>query len=193
MQREHSNQHVVRIGAKIRHARMLRELTLKELADRVGCSVSALSKIENQKANPSITMLHKISTALESNLASLFMGDEHTSVVTPAGGRPVITTDQLRHGTGIKLERLVPYSPGYLLQGNIHVIEPGGGSDVGLQHEGEELGYIIEGELELTVDGVKYLARTGDSFFFSSDLSHSYANPGNSVTRVIWVNTPPTF
>lgn len=183
----------MRIGAKIRHARLLRELSLKDLAEKVGCSVSALSKIESQKANPSITMLHRICSALDSNLASLFSGDEDVAVVTRAEDRPVITTDQLRRGTGILLERLVPYSTGYLLQGNVHIIEPGGGSDVGLQHEGEELGYVIEGVLELIVDGTTYLANAGDSFFFHSNLPHSYRNPGETVARVVWVNTPPTF
>ena len=182
-----------RIGAKIRHARLLRELSLRDLAAKIGCSASTLSKIEGEKANPSLTMLHKIGGALGSNLAELFSGNEEFDVVTRAGDRPVIETDQLRRGTGILLERLVPYSAGYLLQGNVHIIEPGGGSDFGLKHEGEELGYVIEGELELTVGDTSYLARAGDSFFFRSDQPHSYRNPGTTVTRVVWVNTPPTF
>lgn len=183
----------MRIGAKLKHARLMRELSLKELADKVGCSVSALSKIENQKANPSITMLHRICSALDSNMAALFSGEESISVVTKAADRPIITTDQLRRGAGLRLERLIPYSAGYLLQGNIHIIEPGGGSEDDLQHEGEEMGYVIEGTLELIVDGVKFTAQAGDSFFFRSDLPHSYRNPGAVTTRVVWVNTPPTF
>ncbi len=183
----------VRIGGKIRHARLLRELSLKELAEKVGCSVSALSKIEGQKANPSITMLHRICAALDTNLSELFSGDDEVAIVTKASDRPMIETDQLRRGTGILLERLVPYSTGYLLQGNVHIIEPGGGSEDGLVHEGEEMGYVIEGQVELTVEGVTYLAEAGDSFFFRSNLAHSYRNPGDTVSRVIWVNTPPTF
>lgn len=184
----------IRIGAKVRHARLLRGLSLRQLADKVGCSVSTLSKIECQKANPSITMLHRICSALETNMAGLFNSDEDFSVVTRGQDRPVIQTDQVRRGEGIRLERLVPYSASSLLQGNIHVIQPGGGSDHGLQHEGEEIGYVIEGRLELVVDGVTYLAEAGDSFFFRSDLPHSYRNASDSVeARVIWINTPPTF
>lgn len=184
----------VRIGAKIRHARLLRGLSLRQLADKVGCSVSALSKIECQKANPSITMLHRVCSALEMNMAALFSGGEDFSVVTRGQDRPVIQTDQVRRGEGIRLERLVPYSASSLLQGNIHVIQPGGGSDHGLQHEGEEIGYVIEGHLELIVDGVTYLAEAGDSFFFRSDQPHSYRNASDTAeARVIWINTPPTF
>ncbi|MCP1673764.1 transcriptional regulator with XRE-family HTH domain [Natronocella acetinitrilica] len=183
-----------RIGTRLKHTRLTRGLTLKDLADTVGCSVSALSKIENRRANPSITMLHKICGALGTNMATLFAdGVDDASVVTRGKDRPVITTDQLRRGHGIQLQRLVPYAPGYLLQGNVHMIEPGGYSNEGLQHEGEELGYVVEGTLELNVDGKTYIAEAGDSFFFRSDSPHSYRNPGDTVTRVIWVNTPPTF
>jgi uncharacterized cupin superfamily protein len=36
-----------------------------------------------------------------------------------------------------------------LLQGNIHIIEPGVASDGLIEHHGEEMGYVLEGELEL--------------------------------------------
>jgi transcriptional regulator with XRE-family HTH domain len=184
---------VPRVGARIRHARLMRGLSMRDLAVRVGCSVSALSKIEGQKANPSITMLHRICSALDTNMAALFTGGDGAAVVTRAGDRPVLLTDQVRRGEGVRLESLIPQGEAGLLQGNIHVIEPGGGSDHALQHAGEEMGYVIEGQLELTVDGASYLAAAGDSFFFRSDLAHSYRNPSDRVTRVIWINTPPTF
>lgn len=184
----------LRIGARLRHARLMRGLSLRQLAKQVNCSVSALSKIEGQKANPSITMLHRICSALDTNMAALFAEGEGISVVTRAADRPIIQTDQIRRGEGILLENLIPHSAGALLQGIIHKIEPGGGSDQGLQHEGEEIGYIIEGTLELIVNGVTYLANEGDSFFFRSNLPHSYSNPSDSQpTRVVWINTPPTF
>lgn len=183
-----------RLGTRIKHARLTRGLTLQTMAETIGCSVSALSKIENRKANPSITMLHKICGALGINMAALFAeGEDGASIVIRAADRPVIDTDH--NGHGIQLQRLVPSAPGYLLQGNLHIIEPGGYSTEGLQHEGEEMGYVLEGVLELNLDGKTYIAEEGDSFFFRSDIKHSYGNPSSSkcATRVIWVNTPPTF
>lgn len=183
----------VRIGGRLRHARLMRGLKLRDLAASVGCSVSTLSKIEGHKANPSITMLHRICSALKTNMAALFSPAESMSIVTRAKDRPRLQTDQLRRGEGIRLEGLIPHTAGSLLQGYIHLIEPGGGSDVELQHEGEEMGYVIEGVLQLTVDGIVYIAETGDSFFFRSDLPHSYRNPTKGQTRILWINTPPTF
>ena len=51
----------------------------------------------------------------------------------------------------------------------------------------------LEGEFELTVDGTTYSLKAGDSFFFRSELPHSYRNPGAIEARVLWVNAPPTF
>lgn len=189
-----TGEQAVRIGTRIRHARLTRGLTLQGVAAEIGCSVSTLSKIENLKANPSITMLHKICGALGINMGSMFADeDEAGTIVSRADSRPVLTTDQLRKGHGIQLQRLVPAGRGYLLQGNVHIIEPGGYSNEALQHEGEEVGYVLEGTLELVVDGKIYTATAGDSFFFRSGLEHSYRNPGRTLTRVVWVNTPPTF
>jgi transcriptional regulator with XRE-family HTH domain len=181
------------IGIRLRHARMVRGMTLKELADEAECSESMLSKIENDKAAPSFGTLHRIATALGTNISELYaasnIGDR---IVSHTGERPVLVTDNLRTGKGIELERLIPYSREHLLQGNIHCIAPGGGSEA-IVHAGEEIGYVLEGEIELEIDGKKYRAETGTSFHFRSELRHSYRNVGVKKARVLWISTPPTF
>jgi transcriptional regulator with XRE-family HTH domain len=183
---------VVRIGARLKHARMVRGLTLKQVADAARCSESFVSKLENDKANPSFAMLHLLAEILATNVAALFAASGQ-SVISRPDSRPVVLTDQLRVGKGIKLERLIPYSHANLLQGNIHHIDTGGRSDGNIVHSGEEVGYVLEGEIELTVDGRTYRAVKGDSFHFRSELPHGYRNVGTTPARIIWINTPPTF
>jgi transcriptional regulator with XRE-family HTH domain len=178
-----------RLGAKIRNARLRSGLTLQEVAERAGCSVSMLSKIENEKALPSLTTLHNVVGVLNFNIGVLFDGgaqEEH--IIVKDGSRPVILAR-----SGVMLERLVPFGDDHILQGNIHLVEPRSGSDGSLRHEGEEVGYVLEGELDLTVDGRTYRLRIGDSFNFKSHRAHSYRNPGTRRARILWINTPPTF
>jgi transcriptional regulator with XRE-family HTH domain len=183
----------VALGVRIRHARMVRGLTLKELADQSQCSESMLSKIENDKAAPSFATLHRVATTLGTNISELYSAPNSAErIVSHAGERPVLVTDNLRTGKGIQLERLIPYSREHLLQGNIHMIEPGGGSEA-IMHSGEEIGYVLEGEIELTIDGKKMRAKSGDSFHFRSELPHAYRNVGAKKARVLWISTPPTF
>src|SRR6185312_7676666 len=54
----------VRIGARLKHARLAKGYTLKQLAMVVDCSESMISKVENDKLRPSIAMLHRFSQAL---------------------------------------------------------------------------------------------------------------------------------
>ena len=87
----------------------------------------------------------------------------------------------------------MPYVRGRLLEGFVFVMEPGGHSGGTLRHDGEECGYVLEGQLELVVDCAPHILGPGDSFFFGSDRPHSYRNPGKVTARVVWINTPPTY
>jgi len=184
----------VRIGTAIRHARMTLGIRLQDVAIRVGCSESLISKIENGRTLPSLTTLHRIAEALQTTVGRLCaVADTRGGVVSRSGERPVVMMDPLRRGAGIQMERLIPYDAAHLLQGNIHVVEPGGGSEGTLSHEGEEVGFVLEGTLELVVGGKTYTLGAEDSFSFRSELPHSYRNPGAVRARVIFINTPPSF
>jgi transcriptional regulator with XRE-family HTH domain len=181
-----------RVGLKMKHARLLRGLTLKKLADLAACSESLLSRVENGSANPSIKTMHRVALALDVPVSGLFQGsdDDDDNVVLRDGERPVVEAGR---GKGHRLEALIPNRRGNLLSGYINDIDPGGGTEGVISHEGEEFGYILDGELELIVDKKKYRLRVGDSFYFRSERPHSYTNRCNKVTRVLWLNTPPTF
>lgn len=185
---------VLGIGTRLRHARLTRGYRLKDVGKAAGCSESLVSKIENNRLQPSLHVLHKLCAMLKIGLGELFSApDDSDAVVTRSGQRSVIDFDPLRQGKGLRMERVIPYAKGHLLQSNIHIIAPGGSSDGTISHEGEEVGYVIAGEIELVVAGRTYALSAGDSFCFASHLAHGYRNAGKREARVLWVNTPPTF
>ena len=164
---------------------------MRELADKVGCTEGMVSKIENARVVPSLPMLQHLVEALGRDLPSFFGANpDQPGVVLRARQRPIITTDPIRDGRGIHYERLVPFGAGNLLEGNIHMVEPGGVKHDPITHQGETVGYVIKGNLELTIEGTLYLLHTGDSFFFKNHLTNRYRNPGASEARVLWINTP---
>lgn len=181
----------LQVGARLRHARLLEGIRIRELAERVGCAESMISKIENGKVAPSLDMLRRLVEALHRDLSSFFGADINSpGLVQKAGERPISTTDAIRGGTGVSYERLVPFAAGHLLEGNVHRIEPGAEKVDQITHQGETLGYVVEGDLELTIEATTYRLSTGNSFFFKNHLTNRYRNPGSVLTRVIWVNTP---
>jgi len=184
-----------RIGAHLRRARRLKSLRLKDVADLCGVSVSFISKIENNRAVPSLSTLHRIARVLGTSVSALFeIEEEVMKVVHRPHERPVAGKVQnMVEWDGIEAEIIVPYAAGRRLEGFVFIMEPGGHSGGVLCHEGEECGYVLVGELELVVGGKTYHLLEGDSFFFHSDIPHAYRNPGKTTARVIWINTPPTF
>ncbi|MGE0715845.1 MAG: cupin domain-containing protein [Alphaproteobacteria bacterium] len=184
------------IGTRLRHARLTKGITLRRLADQVGCTESFLSKVENDKVRPSLAVLHRIVTALEISVAKLFSeapAGAGPVAVMRAGTRPAIRMDPLRRGRGVVLERVVPNALAKLLEANIHHVAAKGSSDGFIQHDGEEFGLVLTGSLDLTVDGITYRVEQGDSFFFDSSLPHGYRNPGDGEASILWVNTPKSF
>ncbi len=182
------------VGYRLRHARRQLGLTLKEVADAAGCSESLLSKLENNKAQVSLNVLRRICGALEVTMGELFAtAEESGDVVSRAGERMVVEFDPARPGYRTHMERLVPYDRNAQLQGNVHIIAPGGGSEGMISHTGEEVGYLLSGEIELLLGEKIYRVGAGDSFYFRSEIPHGYRNVGDTEARVIFINTPPTF
>jgi transcriptional regulator with XRE-family HTH domain len=181
----------LQIGARVKHARQLAGIRMRELAHKVGCTESMVSKIESGRVVPSLQMLQRLVAALDRDIASFF-GSDLTSpgLILRAGQRQLVTTDPLRKGSGVAYERLVPFAAGNLLECNIHVVELDAHKQDPITHQGETVGYVIEGQIELTIDTTAYALSTGDSFFFKNHLTNSYRNIGPGRARVLWVNTP---
>jgi quercetin dioxygenase-like cupin family protein len=134
-------------------------------------------------------MLHRIAVALDTNIAALTAEDVPLDgPVIHQGKRPVIQT-----GGGIALERLVLAKRGGLLQANIHIVKPGVETDGQIVHAGEEVGYVLEGTIELLLGNESHPLQAGDAFTFSSQIPHGYRNSGAADARILWVNTPATF
>lgn len=181
------------LGRTLRHVRRLKNLRLRDVAERAGCSESLLSKIENGKAAPSLQTLHRVTEALGTTVAACFSDqDAEPLTVYRAGQRPTIKLGTPHSALGQpSLERLTPYATGRALNANLHVVPPGAGSEGMLKHAGEEVGFVLEGLIELSVDGQAVVVAAGGSFFFQSSLPHSYRNVGTEIARIVWVNTPP--
>lgn len=178
------------LGASIRHLRQRQKVTLLQLAERLGCSQSLLSKIERGHIRPTLHMLHRISRELQFEVGAVMSGGTAGAVtIHHQGDRP-----QLRLGghderaLPVVLERAIPWREGYILDANLHIIPPGAGSEGFLSHTAEEVGFVIQGTIDLTVDGTTHRLEPGSSFYFDSRLPHRYINVGAEDARIFWVN-----
>jgi transcriptional regulator with XRE-family HTH domain len=184
----------INFGLRLKHARQLKGLKLDEVAEKAGCSISMVSKIENGKVNPTIPMLQRMARALDLTIGALMKNaDDEGDFVYRRASREAAHTPRLGAAQSIRWEPLIRPAPERILQGNIMVMQPGGQTGGSYSHEGEKFGLVLQGFLEITIEGKTYLLSEGDTVCFRSELRHSYSNPGQVVTKLLWVNTPPTF
>jgi len=186
----------LRLGTQLKHLRLAKRMRLRDVADQSGYSESLISKFENNKATPSLNTLHRIAKVLGSSVATLLNEDSgRRDIVMSSGRRPIIrSTGAIEaFSDGTEAEVMIPLGASTMLEAFLVRILPGGSSSGQRSHEGEEVGYVLKGELTLTVAEQTYHLITGDSFFFPSTSVHQFHNAGSEDAEIIWVNTPPTL
>ena len=180
------------IGEQLRELRQVKNLTLRQVSEKAGISVSYLSQLERNQSRLPIGVLKKISDALGVHMNWFFQrtgdGDatERDVVVRAANRRRMSFT-----GLGITEELLSPNLSGPL-ELLVSTIEAGADSE-DYSHDGAEAGLVLSGTLDLWVAGRYFRLLEGDSFSFRSTEVHRCANPTESPTKVLWVITPPHY
>ncbi|MDI6024664.1 cupin domain-containing protein [Corticibacterium sp. UT-5YL-CI-8] len=184
-----------RIGRRLQTMRRAQGLTLADLAARANCSMSILSRFENGRLLPSLSILHRLVAGLGTSIATFLSGSESEScMIVRANDRKEVTLDYIAlPKKGVRIEQIIPHSQERTLQGNLITLAAGQGSDGEYSHVGEEAGFVMEGFIELTIDKQMHVLGKGDSFCFRSEAPHSFFNPGPDQAVVLWINTPPTF
>ncbi len=177
------------LGKKLRTLRKFKNVTLKQLAKKANCSPSYLSMVETGKVDPGISRLKRIVEGLEMTIIDLFQTDSDQKVVIKKHERIQAEFP----GSKTRIEILIPQSTEKQMDARLAIISPGGSSEGDYQHPGAEFGLILEGMLELSVNGHTYSLTEEDSFYFSSTRNHRFRNPGKKDTVVVWVNTPPSW
>ena len=179
-----------KIGLRIKAHRQSNHLTLKQLAEKVGCTDAYLSQIENGRVSPSIASLKKIANALHSKITDFFVESEDDDpVVLPPDKRIRLSLERWN----AEIQSLVVNPKNKRMHPFYTTIQPGGGSHGLYSHVGEEFGLVLKGELEIDLDGTVHRVRESESFYYNSSQPHSWTNPGDGETVVVWVISPPTF
>jgi transcriptional regulator with XRE-family HTH domain len=173
------------VGTSVRMARKRHRMTLQNLADRTGVSVSMLSMLERGVASPSIGTLVSVSSALGLHMAQLFQ-DPSAQASSPVRRRADQVVVQAAEGVS---RWLVHTDLERNLEMVINEYEPGtSSSKTPVHHEGMEFGVIISGALTVGLDDIDYVLEPGDGIAYSSRTPHVLTNNGLGKTRAVWVN-----
>jgi transcriptional regulator with XRE-family HTH domain len=180
------------VGDRLRRLREEHGYSMRQLARRASVSPSLISEVERGRVEPSISVLKRLSTSLDTTLTYFFSEprSDDDRVVRADARR---TLRQPRTGAGISFSLLAP--------DNTEMLEPiYGRYDVGasmgpdpVTHEGEEWGMVLSGRLKVWLGDEIYFLDEGDAIYFPSTIPHRLANVGDKPTEYIWVNCPKSF
>lgn len=177
------------LGERIRLRRKELDLSLRELAERVGLTASFLSQIERDRTSPSLESLRKISDALEVPIFHFLLesNDKH----------PVVRRTQrleLKLPDSNLTYKLLTPDLNRKMEAFLAEREPGEEKiTIPLRQHTEELIYVLQGQLEIELGEEVYVLGPGDSVYFDGPMLRRLAATGDETLRFISVLTPPIF
>lgn len=175
------------LGAKLKDMRQQKNLTQEELADRCELTKGYISQLENDLTSPSIATLIDLLNALGSNLSDFFHEETEEKIV--------FTQDEYieKISDGMSFTWVIPNAQKNAMEPVLVELEAGAETTADFPHEGEEFGYVLEGRIAVVRAGKSFVAKKGESFYFTANKEHYIINKGKSKAKFIWVSTPPNF
>lgn len=180
-----ADQTMAEVGSRIRAMRSRQRLTLKDVAERTGVSVSMLSMLERGVATASIQTLVSVASALGVHMYDLF-DKPNRSRVSPVTRLEDQAHVRTSHGA---VRRVVHNDTSSGVELAVNEYDPGGSSGPGLtHHDGREFGVLVSGSLRVDLDGESHVLRPGDAIAYASTRPHRISNNGDEVATTVWVN-----
>ncbi len=179
----------MQIGEKIKRLRLKNSLTQEELANRCELSKGFISQLERDMTSPSIASLIDILECLGTDLKEFFNETENDKIVFTKAD--IFETEDAE--LGYLLEWIIPNAQKNMMEPILLDIAPGGSFIEDDPHQGEEFGYVIQGNITIILGGKKFKAKKGESFYYKTKVDHTIVNTGKTSAKILMVATPPNF
>lgn len=157
------------IGSKLKMKRKGHNITLHELANRTGLSVSYLSNLERDATSPTMDNLQIICNALEVDMVALVKDSMQFNPVVRASERKPIFVESHR----AQYEMIS--DPNQNLRASIMTLTADYyGEEVCYGHEVDEIDIIAKGSFWFCLEDKEYILNEGDAIYIRANCPHRY-------------------
>lgn len=177
-----------KVGSLIRARRRQQQMTLQMLGEAARTSVGYLSQIERDQATPSLGTLAQIARALGVGVDYFIAAPSVENAFSRSEERRRFSID----GTSIVYERITTEFPGNMLSSFIMTVPAGYRSET-VSHEGEELLYVLSGEITQRLGQDEMVMKAGDALHFRGNQPHAWSNHTALPARLLWTGTLELF
>ncbi len=180
------------VGKKLKAIRLKKDMTIQDLAKRSKVSSNMISRIERGLTIPSVEILMKLAGVFDKSINYFVeeVSTTHEVVFSTPGTRvkTVYDDESNMHTESFTSGLRDPQFMSFYCT----VPKDGTSGVKNMYHPGDELIYVLEGHLEVTIAGEKHSLNPGDSISFKSHLPHRWDNVGEGDAKVIWTLSPFT-
>ena len=172
------------IGKRIEYLRKEKGLSLDELSKLTGFDVELLSNIEEDKVQPQLGTLIKLSKALYSAFGRLVSGvGNKLFSITRRDERKVVSRSTSHEGKKqlYTYKSLAPEVKGRHMEAMIVQLEENPDQENSV-HEGEEFIYVLDGVVFLKIGEDTFSLEPGDSVYYLSTTPHLVAAKSGKAT-----------
>ena len=177
-----------KLGQTIQRLRTADKMSLGDLSESSGVAKSMISQIEKNEANPSLATLSRLSQALGTSVQAMVSNDSGGSALVQKAA--IQDTPLLKSEDGLCELRII---------GSIDTVQwvqwydfraqTGGILESSPHPEGSvENLTILNGEVEVEVEGERWTAKTGETLRYKADRPHSIKNIGGTPVHATMVN-----
>jgi transcriptional regulator with XRE-family HTH domain len=177
------------LAANVRSLRRRRNMSQEQLAGRAGMPRSTVTHIESGGANPSLSNLALLSTALGVGLEEILARPRSECQLLSASAVPVRSRSQ----GAVSVRKLLPERVRGLELDRLEIAA--GASMAGTPHIAGTKEYLhcLAGEVTVIVAGEAFVVGAGDVLAFPGDHAHSYRNRGRMTADAVSVVVPIPF
>ncbi len=176
------------IAERLAALRKLNGLTLEELAQRASLTKSYLSKLERGLSSPTIGTVLKLAEALDVTVDQLIAKPQRANeiLLVKAADRVPFSPSAERQGytyEAIATERVDKAMQPFVMVPPFTLAQ----DQPMASHAGEELIFVISGEMEVLFDDRIVRMQAGDSLYFNASIPHRSRSIGKTQAQALVV------
>lgn len=177
------------LGLRLKELRTKQGLSQTELAKLVGVTPSTISQVESCSIYPSLPALFKMSEVLAVEVNYFFQGsgNESRQVVFPLSDALSIRLPDIAKGS-VNSKLLTPIDFDSKTEPYMFEIPPGEKIvSHFFAHKGEEIGFLLKGELTVRMEHTEHSIRAGDLISLTQDIPQQWENTGDETAELLWI------
>jgi mannose-6-phosphate isomerase-like protein (cupin superfamily) len=170
------------VAIRIKDLREIAGVSAESLAKEFNIPLEKYTEYESGNVDIPVSVLYEIANKFNVELTQILTGDNphlHTYCL-------------VRKGKGVEVERRKDYSYESLAFNFIHkkaepflvTVSPEAPFSLN-SHPGQEFNYVLQGSIQITIDGHEMVLNEGDSLFFDSSYQHGMKALGGGPAQFL--------